>query len=552
MPQSRRKQVVFELERAEDRERWWVREDMYTAEPRTPLSAAVYNTIWDESSLWIAERLSFPTSRGFNVRTVGGYTYLGPLEVTDQSEIESRTEVFLARVRALVEGFDEQVRDTRAQQEAITARWRATELAGMGAIDLLAHWRAAVLDLAQAHRWHFLIAFPRHAVTDRLERFGRTTGAIPGPTDLGRICQSARVTQRDLFEERLWQLVEATQGTDLFNLLLEHTAEELPEKIKAAPGGASWWEQFRAAVDRYDKLTVPKEISSPALSERPEPVLEQVRTYAGLGEGHTAAMRASLRAADRDRALTAALASLEDESDRAELREQADDAERMQVATEDDNVYLLPAGVIVRRVALAIGEALASAGRFESVDDVFYLRSEEMEQAVKDLPARTPTPDLRPLVAARRHERELQRSAAPPPRIGEVPAQVDNFMLNKFWGMPVGTDDAPIPGGQLKGIGASDGLVEGPAHVALSLEDLEGLAPGAILVVPATNPAWMHAFVRIAGIVTDQGGSLSHAAVVAREYRIPAVLGTQRATLDIQHGRIIRIDGTNGTVEILK
>jgi pyruvate,water dikinase len=203
-------------------------------------------------------------------------------------------------------------------------------------------------------------------------------------------------------------------------------------------------------------------------------------------------------------------------------------------------------------VALAIGEALASAGRFESVDDVFYLRSEEMEQAVKDLPARTPTPDLRPLVAARRHERELQRSAAPPPRIGEVPAQVDNFMLNKFWGMPVGTDDAPIPGGQLKCIGASDGLVEGPAHVALSLEDLEGLAPGAILVVPATNPAWMHAFVRIAGIVTDQGGSLSHAAVVAREYRIPAVLGTQRATLDIQHGRIIRIDGTNGTVEILK
>ena len=125
-------------------------------------------------------------------------------------------------------------------------------------------------------------------------------------------------------------------------------------------------------------------------------------------------------------------------------------------------------------------------------------------------------------------------------------------MLNKFWGMPAETLAANAPGSRrLKGIGASDGVVEGPAHIALSLDDLDGLAPGAILVVAATNPAWMHAFVRIAGIVTDQGGSLSHAAVVAREYRIPAVLGTQRATQEITQGQTIRIDGTNGTVEIV-
>ena len=126
---QKRNEAAFELERAEDRARWWLREDLYTAEPRTPLSAAVYNVIWDESSLWIAERLSFPTSRGFNVRTVNGYTYLGPLEVTDPTEIASRTAVFTDRVAALVEGFDAQVQATRAEQAATLESWRATDLA---------------------------------------------------------------------------------------------------------------------------------------------------------------------------------------------------------------------------------------------------------------------------------------------------------------------------------------------------------------------------------------------------------------------------------------
>lgn len=542
-------ELRFELERGDERERFWIRDDLYTAEPRTPLSAAVFNGVWDEAILWMAERLCLPTTRGYNIRTVQGYTYLGPLEVTDPEEVARRAEHFPERVRALLASYEADVAGIRAQQATVLARWRETALDEAGAIDLLGALRQAIGDLDLFQRSHILLAFPRHTVMDQLDQIGRETGAIVNTTELGRLCQATRVTQRDLYEERLWQLVGAASESGLAALLLERTAAELPSLIAAAPGGQAWWSQLAALVGDYDKLTVPKELASLTLAERPEPVLEQLRTYAALGEGEDAATRARARAADREAALAQVLSRLPDEAARQDLRRRADDTQRMQAELEDDNVPLLSMGAITRRVALAIGERLVGEGALSTRDDVFYLELEEVAQALRDAAAQTRYADLGERVAERRRLRERRRALQPPATIGQMPDKFDNFILNKFWGIPQSSREQSR--GALRGVGASDGVVEGPAHVALTLDDLAGLGPGRILVVPATNPAWTHAFVRIAGIVTDQGGSLSHAAILAREYGIPAVLATQTATRELRTGQQIRIDGTNGTVEVL-
>jgi pyruvate, water dikinase len=105
---------------------------------------------------------------------------------------------------------------------------------------------------------------------------------------------------------------------------------------------------------------------------------------------------------------------------------------------------------------------------------------------------------------------------------------------------------------ELKGFASSAGIAEGPARVLSMLEDIVKLQPGEILVAKCTNPSWAPVFTNIKGAVTDIGGLTSHAAIVSREYGLPAVTGTGVATSVIKTGDIVRLDGSTGIVTIVK
>jgi pyruvate,water dikinase len=104
--------------------------------------------------------------------------------------------------------------------------------------------------------------------------------------------------------------------------------------------------------------------------------------------------------------------------------------------------------------------------------------------------------------------------------------------------------------GEVRGVGASAGVARGVARVARSLDDAQALQPGEVLVCPATDPNWTPLFAIAAALVTDVGGSLCHAAVVAREYRLPAVVGTRSATATIVSGQVLEVDGESGVVRL--
>jgi len=105
--------------------------------------------------------------------------------------------------------------------------------------------------------------------------------------------------------------------------------------------------------------------------------------------------------------------------------------------------------------------------------------------------------------------------------------------------------------GELIGAAASPGTTEGPARVIKTVSDISDVREGEILVCTITSPAWAPIFSKIKAAVTDIGGVMSHAAIVCREYGMPAVVGTGRATSQISTGQLIRVDGTNGVVTIL-
>ena len=143
------------------------------------------------------------------------------------------------------------------------------------------------------------------------------------------------------------------------------------------------------------------------------------------------------------------------------------------------------------------------------------------------------------------------------PALGPVPDIIDDPAIVMLWGITRESLDAWLKAGEtpnskeIKGFAASSGVAEGIARIVRTVEEIDRLHKGDILVCPVTNPTWAPIFQKIAGAVSDIGGSMSHAAIVAREYGLPAVVGTGTATQKIRDGQRIRVDGGRGIVTIL-
>ena len=166
--------------------------------------------------------------------------------------------------------------------------------------------------------------------------------------------------------------------------------------------------------------------------------------------------------------------------------------------------------------------------------------------------------DRRALVAQRRQEMEASSKVVPPPTLGTPPAPPTNLedadpfeeaMLNKMLGVAYGPEPSSDPN-VFNGVAASSGTVQGIAKVVTSLEQASKLQPGDIMVCEMTMPPWTPLFSTVAAVVADTGGVLSHCAIVAREYKLPAVVGTQVGTKVIQDGWTVTVDGTKGLVRI--
>ena len=180
----------------------------------------------------------------------------------------------------------------------------------------------------------------------------------------------------------------------------------------------------------------------------------------------------------------------------------------------------------IRLPTLALGRRLVERDAIESPTDVFFLRFSDLEAAAED-----PTSDLRALVAERRDMYEYWCNVAPPVTIGaSAPREVEPRFV--------------------RGVAASGGVATGTARVIMTLADAHTFRAGDILVTRATTPAWTPLFGTAAAVVTEGGGALSHCAILAREYGIPAVVGASGASVRIRDGATITVDGTKGRVII--
>jgi pyruvate,water dikinase len=185
---------------------------------------------------------------------------------------------------------------------------------------------------------------------------------------------------------------------------------------------------------------------------------------------------------------------------------------------------------VLHRTFLEFGRRLAEVGVLDTPEDVFHLRLEELQRVDAVWP---PPPqlarELRERMQRRKRRRaELESTPLVDPRLIRVAAPQDVALV--------------------RGTPGSQGVAEGPVRVIKDTSEFAKLQPGDVLVAPYTNPAWTPLFQRAAAVVVDSGGAMSHAAIVAREYGIPAVMGTVDGTIQLEDGQRVRVDGTGGLV----
>jgi pyruvate,water dikinase len=280
--------------------------------------------------------------------------------------------------------------------------------------------------------------------------------------------------------------------------------------------------------------------------EDPAPIIEAIRGYVATDYDYPSNLKAV--ADDLEAAKRQVMEGVEG-SGGEKLRRALELSLNMNPLTPDHHFFVdQGTNARLRVAAIAIGSKLTEAGALHDPEDVVFLRYNELRRLMADPKAF----DAMDVVSDRRDEHEEAFERRPPAWLGTATKEAIEFPYGGLWGFPDRFyAGEPSTTGEIKGLAASPGVVEGPARFVSSLAEFDQVQDGEILVCRMTNPAWVVLFTKISGLVTEAGGTVSHPAVVAREFGIPAVVGTQNAGERIRTGDRIRVNGNTGVVEIL-
>jgi phosphohistidine swiveling domain-containing protein len=406
------------------------------------------------------------------------------------------------------------------------------------------------IDIHDRHwKIHWMLNFAQLSATLNLRAVMQKTRGSVDEQLLGRLQNSASDRNWDSIEA-LWRMKNEVRDDGELRAAF---AAAVPGEIAAGLRASERGRRFIAErVKPYQRefgwhAVWSHEFIYPTAREEMDPVLELVRGYLDTDYDYPTAIEAMRR--DIEAASQEILEGLTGDA-LEEMRAANDVNLRMAPLTPDHHFYIdQGANAHLRLVLMAIGRKLVEAGPLDEPDDVMFLRYNELRTVIGDATAIEP----RAIVATRRAERKAAERLRPHDWIGTATASQLAFPYLVNWGYPERferqqTDDRDT----ITGIAGSPGTVEGIARVVRTVDEFDDVRDGDILVCQMTNPAWVVLFTKIAGLVTDTGGTTSHPAVLSREFGIPAVIGTSVATEKISTGDRIRVDGSAGLVEILE
>ena len=570
--------VLFsEGRRSYEENRFWFLDSMHWGWAMSPWDADHLMYAIASLSQYNSRHYMVPPANGIDFRIHFGYPFLSPVTIDDGATVEARVPQFMERAGHYFANWDDlyakwlqKVKANIAAMEAIDfsplPEAEDTEVVttgrGVGSgWDLQASYHR-FQDLAQ-RIWQYHFEFLNLGYAAYLDFFGFCKEAFPSIPDLA-VAKMVAGIEVDLFRpnEELKKLAQRAVDLGVADAFAHHADPDAVHAALDGESGQAWLEEWDAVQEpwfNFSSGTGFYHSDKTWIQDRSVPYSFVHDYITKLQAGVDISRPIAAITAERDRIVDEYAELLATDEDRETFQGKLGLARTVFPYVENHNFYIEHWSMSVFwRKSRELGAMLTKEGFFTAEDDIFFVRREEVDTLLFDLysawavgvepagPHHWP-----PIIERRRRIVKALESYQPPNALGPPPKVVTEPFTIMLWGITtdaVGNWLGSESGGDLTGMAASPGVAEGPARVVLDADDIGDVRDGEILVAPITAPSWAPVFSKIKATVTDIGGLMSHAAIVCREYGVPAVTGTGHATSELNNGDLIRVDGNTGTV----
>jgi len=570
----------------DDDQRFWFYNSMHFPQPMSAFDMVTAEAAYCALGSANTRVHCLPTTLGIDYRIINGRVYIGGNAVTDPAEIARRTTEFQKRAFYYYANWERLYAQWREKMLALIQEAKALPRPVLPEFEPLAHVHAGrgiasnhdLIDIycktleGYFRMWHHHFEFLLLGYGAYMTFFAFCKKVFPEITDQ-TVARMVAGMEAEIFrpDEELRRLARRAVelGMDV-HFREDRSADAIIQSLQSAgEQGLAWLKELQGAREPWFNVNVGDGFYHYHRSWNDDlsmPFACIPGYIARVKAGETLERPVEKLQAERRKLIADYRELLGSDEERAAYDQMITLAHRVFPYVEGHKFYCEHwyTNLFFNKIR-EFGALLSAYGFFEQESDVFHLTHFELEAAIIDLmtswstgsPPRGPSRWPR-IVAERRAAIAEWSKHDTPPALGPVPDIIDDPAIVMLWGITRESlntwlnASGDVPSNEIRGFAASSGVVEGPARIIKSVEEIGRLRHGDILVCQITNPTWAPIFQKIAGAVSDIGGSMSHAAIVAREFGLPAVVGTGSATLRIKDGQRIRVDGGRGVVTILQ
>jgi pyruvate,water dikinase len=566
-------------QRKKEDAKFWFCDSQHWPNPFKPFDAVTVEFAVKCLGQYNTRHYLVPPANGVDYRIHNGYCYMSPIAV-DPELIGERVPQFMERAGhyfanwpTLLENWHKKVKANIDELETlefnklpdvVPLEWIKDGVGLDNTTELTENYDRAIQLLYRTWQYHF--EFLNLGYAAYLDFFGFMKEQFPSISDLA-IATMVQGHNSDLFrpDDELKKLARLAVELGLADALKTGSIDEALATIGTQTKGEQWLAAWEEAKDPWFNFTSGNGFYSTDKYwiEHLDIPFGYLRDYVLRVEaGESIERPTAALQAERDR-ITEEYEQLMDPDAREAFQGKLGLARAVYPYVEDHNFYIehWSMGVFWRKMR-ELSKLLHDEGFWPTDDGMFFLSRNEVRDAIFDYGNAWATggdwvgPNYWPQeIDRRRGIIDALASQAPQPALNNPPEVITEPFTIMLWGITsesiqnwISTDD---DSNDLKGMAASPGIVEGIARVIRSPDQLNEIQQGEILVAPVTAPSWAPVFGKIQATVTDIGGMMSHAAIVCREYGLPAVTGTGNGSSRIKTGQRLRVDGNTGEVTIL-
>jgi pyruvate,water dikinase len=521
-------------------------------EPLSPLFATLALPPWNEATGEIVAEALGLRRDAVSLLTIHDYAYYQ----ATMSDVFRSIVALPLRGRTLARRMrtaeDHWASETRPRYAKLAREWMARDLAATPAGELLKGAKEIVKAAAEYYVSIQLVLglanISEASFTTVYNRLIKRRTDPPAMTLLLGFDSEPIRAEKSLWDMAMWSQTQGELTDYLSRTRSMEIAAAIASESEPLTDPASWHEfksRFARHLDHFGHAVYNLDFAKSVPAEEPSSLVETLKFFVG-GQGRNPYERQAAGSEGRQEAANAALARLGPLRRRL-LKRTLRWAQHWAPLREESLADVGLGWPVLRRMLRELGRRVVAAGGIAERDEIFWLEEKEAEDAARRLDAAEPVEDFRSAIAERQRIWKAERAAAAPVAL---PVKGGTRILGLDLGRWMPEQSSQKSSDVIRGIGASPGKVTAPACVIHGPEEFNQMRAGDVLVAKITTPAWTPLFAMAAGIVTDVGGPLSHSSIVAREYGVPAVLGTGVATQRVHGGQNITVDGNSGLVTL--